>query len=101
MEVVTLVDGLRTPLTDSDKDKRRTGVEILSLVLSQLPINILNTTEITFLTEYYCGCLLDHHSMIPAILKGVLALVSILCLFLNQTLFLCYIMCIYVYIFIL
>jgi hypothetical protein len=44
-------------------------------VLQALPPSLVNAKELEHLVGYYANCLADHHSFIPAVLRGFLALV--------------------------
>jgi len=59
----------------------------LSSVLLQLPQDYLNESELYFITTFYCDRLKDHYSIIPSVLNGIQAIVSI-CL---RSLFISYI----------
>lgn len=72
-----LTENLGHLLTNDDIVLRRGGLEVLCTVLQKLESDFLNDKEIEFLTGYFCNCLLDHHSFIPIVLKGLLALVCI------------------------
>lgn len=54
---------------------REGGVTALSSVLSQLPNDFLNESELHFITMFFCDRLKDHHSIIPVVLRGILAIV--------------------------
>ncbi|KAK7573753.1 hypothetical protein V9T40_010944 [Parthenolecanium corni] len=74
--ILKVVESLNDILTNQDLTIRRGGVEILTTILSELPENVLNAEEIKYFIDFYCCLLLDHHSFIPFILKGLLALVK-------------------------
>lgn len=49
---------------------------LLSTILKDLPSDLLNEQQLDFLTTFYCDRMKDHHSVIPAILEGILTLTS-------------------------
>lgn len=64
-------------MTDQNVVTRETGVTALSFVLSQLSQDYLTESELYFITIFYCDRIKDHYSIIPSVLNGILALVSI------------------------
>nr|XP_012153539.1 PREDICTED: MMS19 nucleotide excision repair protein homolog isoform X2 [Megachile rotundata] len=75
-QLYAIVEELGPFLTEKDVSIRDKGINILSTVLSYLPNNFLNEAELHFITSFYCDRLKDHHSIIPAVLKGILAIVQ-------------------------
>lgn len=64
-------------MTDQNVHAREKGVTVLSSVLSQLPQDYLTESELHFITTFYCDRMKDHYSVIPSVLNGTLAIVSI------------------------
>lgn len=56
---------------------RENGVVALSYVLSQLSQDYLTESELYFITIFYCDRIKDHYDIIPSVLNGILAIVSI------------------------
>lgn len=49
-------------------------MRLLSLTLSNLPVDFLNAVQLNFISTFYCDRLKDHHSVVPSTLSGVEAL---------------------------
>lgn len=64
-------------MTDQNVLTREKGVTILSSILSQLPLDYLTESELRFIAMFYCDRIKDHYSIIPSVLNGILAIVSI------------------------
>lgn len=47
---------------------------MLSEVLTNLPVDYLSGTQINFLATFYCDRQKDHHSVVPGVLTGILAI---------------------------
>lgn len=71
-----LIEKLELLLTDKDPDKRQQGTYILSYVLNALPQDFLYENQLSFVSMFYCDRLKDHYKVIPAVVKGILALVQ-------------------------
>ncbi|XP_076241898.1 MMS19 nucleotide excision repair protein [Calliopsis andreniformis] len=76
IKLFEIVGELGPFVTDKDVNIRERGIETLSSILSYLPKDYLNETELHFITSFYSDRLKDHHSIIPAALKGTLAIVE-------------------------
>lgn len=77
MKLSTFVETLGFYVTDQNVLTREKGVTALSSVLSQLPQDYLTESELYFITMFYCDRIKDHYNIIPSVLNGILALVSI------------------------
>lgn len=77
MKLCTFIETLGFYMTDQNVLKRERGVTILSSILSQLPQDYLTESELYFITIFYCDRIKDHYNIIPSVLNGILALVSI------------------------
>lgn len=77
MKLSTFVETLGLYMTDQNVLTREKGVTALSSVLSQLPQDYLTESELYFITMFYCDRTKDHYNIIPSVLNGILALVSI------------------------
>lgn len=74
-KVHSVVEELGVYLTNIDVSIRGNGVKTLSLVIANLPKDYLSETEVQLLTAFYCDRLKDHHSIGPATILGILAIV--------------------------
>lgn len=72
----TVVEELGPFVTDKDVGIREKGIDTLSSILSYLPKDYLNEAELGFITTFYCDRLKDHHNIIPAVIRGILAIVQ-------------------------
>lgn len=63
-------------LTSTTLEQRIKGTQLLSNVLQQLPKDHLNSKQIEFLTAFYTDRLKDHHSVLPAVIEGIHALLE-------------------------
>lgn len=77
MKLCTFVETLSCYMTNQNIIIRENGVIALSHVLSQLSQDYLTESELYFITIFYCDRLKDHYSIIPSVLSGILAIVSI------------------------
>lgn len=85
MTFSTFVETLGLYITDQNVITREKAVTVLSSVLSQLSQDYLTESELYFITIFYCDRIKDHYNIIPSVLNGILALVSIYL----KTIFLC------------
>ncbi len=70
-----LTEKLENLLTSEELILQRGGVDILATVLEELRDDFFSCQEITYLIQFFCSRLSDHHSFIPFALRGLLALV--------------------------
>ncbi|XP_053691619.1 MMS19 nucleotide excision repair protein [Sabethes cyaneus] len=75
LDLADFVQELGPALTHKDSQIRMKGTMLLSSVLEKLPTNLLNAKQLDFIVTFYCDRMKDHHSLIPAILKGISAIV--------------------------
>lgn len=61
--ITQLVQDLGPLLTNTTIADREKGTLILSLVLTHLPNNILNSTQLNFICNFYSERLNDHHQV--------------------------------------
>ncbi|XP_062556432.1 MMS19 nucleotide excision repair protein [Armigeres subalbatus] len=76
LDISVFVEELGPALTHEDPVIRMKATQLLSMVLKNLPSDLLSETQMELFTTFYCDRVKDHHSVIPAILEGVLALAS-------------------------
>lgn len=74
--ILNVIENLNSYLTDQSHHKREYGTHILSEVISKLSSDALSLQELHFINKFYTDRLRDHHEVIPAVLRGVLALMS-------------------------
>lgn len=63
-------------LTSSEVQVRAQGTTLLSATLAKLPVDLLSTTQLVFIVQFYCDRTKDHHSVIPALLSGIVSVVN-------------------------
>ncbi|XP_043266247.1 MMS19 nucleotide excision repair protein [Colletes gigas] len=76
VKLYAIVKELGPFVTDKNAIVRENGINALSSILSHLPKDYLNEAELQFITTFYCDRLKDHSNIIPAVLKGILAIVQ-------------------------
>ncbi|KAK0162859.1 hypothetical protein PV327_006601 [Microctonus hyperodae] len=76
IKLFKVVEELGEFLTNTDASIRENGVRSLSIILLNVSKNFLNEQELQLMTLFYCDRLNDHHSIIPAIITGILAIVQ-------------------------
>lgn len=62
-------------LTSKDVNIRENGVKSLTIILDKINKSYLNEQEVELLSSFYCERLKDHHSIIPAVIQGILSIV--------------------------
>lgn len=72
IDVAEFVEELGPALTSQTVEIRAKGTRMLSDTLNSLPVDFLNETQLNFITSFYCDRLKDHHSVIPAVILGIL-----------------------------
>ncbi|XP_014088855.2 MMS19 nucleotide excision repair protein [Bactrocera oleae] len=75
-DVSYVVEQMGFALTSTTLEQRIKGTQLLSNVLQQLPKDHLNSKQIEFLTAFYTDRLKDHHSVLPAVIEGIHALLE-------------------------
>ena len=51
-------------------------MKFLSDILKTLPEELLNATQLNFITTFYCDRMKDHHSIAPQVINGLLAIIK-------------------------
>ncbi|KRT79787.1 hypothetical protein AMK59_6731, partial [Oryctes borbonicus] len=74
--ILQLIQDLGSLLTSNTVDDREKGTLILSLVLTYLPNDILISTQLNFICNFFSERLNDHHQVVPAVIKGLKPLIS-------------------------
>nr|CAD7406230.1 unnamed protein product [Timema poppensis] len=63
-------------LTNLNPEFRRKGILTLAYVLDNLPVDFLGPDDLQYLVTFFCDRLKDHHTVIPATLQGIRAIVK-------------------------
>ena len=76
--LLQLVEGLQENLLHEQPSHRYSAVNALASILEKLSpsLNGISEKEIELMTEFFCSKLKDHHSLLPAALLGLKALVE-------------------------
>lgn len=75
-DISKVVEELGPALTHKDVEIRLKGTKFLSDLLRELPNDLLDETQINFITSFYCDRMKDHHSIAPHVVTGLLAIVK-------------------------
>lgn len=80
LSLLQLVEALQQDLLHEQASHRCKTVRALASVLEELSPELKGTSEkeIEVITEFFCSKLKDHHSLLPAALSGLLALVIVI-----------------------
>ena len=73
---LTVLQNLGPYLTDKNLGKRKIGLNFLSQFLSQLPPDFCDFQECEVFAKFYEDRVNDHHSLIPAIICGIEAIIK-------------------------
>lgn len=76
LDLSEFVEELGPALTHEEPAMRMKATTLLSSVLEKLPTDFLTEQQLDFLATFYCDRMKDHHTIIPAILDGILALAN-------------------------
>lgn len=77
VKFLSVVESLEEVLTHEHINIRERGIGYLSWVVSQFPVDFLNSAEISTMINFYCDCLKGNHNWLPATIRGLLAVVRI------------------------
>ncbi|XP_054725746.1 MMS19 nucleotide excision repair protein [Anastrepha obliqua] len=75
-DVSHVVEQMGFALTSPTIEQRVNGIKLLSFVLRQLPKDHLNRKQLEFIADFYADRLKDQHSVLPAVIDGIHALVE-------------------------
>ncbi|CAO1438877.1 unnamed protein product [Diamesa serratosioi] len=75
-DISKVVEELGPALTNKETEMRLKGMKFLSDILKTLPEELLNATQLSFITTFYCDRMKDHHSIAPQVINGLLAIVK-------------------------
>ncbi|CAF1995378.1 unnamed protein product, partial [Rotaria magnacalcarata] len=67
---------LESSLTHTNAAERSLGTQFLADILHGLPTNYANMSELGFLSSFFVNRMKDHHSVIPHVISGYMALVG-------------------------
>lgn len=76
LNILKLVEELGPYLISTDVNLRCRGTSAFTKVLQNLPENFLSEKELSFIAVFFSDRLKDHHSVIPAVLHGILIMVK-------------------------
>lgn len=76
LELTKLVENMAAVLTNKEVENREKGMRFYTKILKELPQSFLKDIEVRFISKFYTDRLKDHHSVIPAVLSGYLALLD-------------------------
>lgn len=77
LSILQLIESLQSDLLDALAERRVRAVSLIAKVLELLiPAGAVSDKEIELLAEFFCSKLKDHHSLLPATLHGLFALVG-------------------------
>lgn len=75
-DISTFVENLGFALISTDVELRAKATSLLSNVLASLPKDLLNDVQLNFIFTFYSDRLKDHHSVMPGVFSGMVALAS-------------------------
>lgn len=77
LTILQLIENLQSDLLHQQATHRCKTVSTVATILEQLVPELkgLNEKEVELITEFFCSKLKDHHSIVPAALQGLHALV--------------------------
>lgn len=75
-DISKVVEELGPALTHKDVEIRLKGTKFLTDLLRSLPHDLLDATQLTFITTFYCDRMKDHHSIAPQVVAGLLSIVQ-------------------------
>lgn len=61
-------------LTSKETDQRKMAMQLLSSTINNLSSDFLNSIQLNFIVTFYCDRSNDHHSVIPSVISGILAI---------------------------
>uniref|UniRef100_A0A1B6CXX0 MMS19 nucleotide excision repair protein n=4 Tax=Clastoptera arizonana TaxID=38151 RepID=A0A1B6CXX0_9HEMI len=77
--IVSLIEDLEPLLVNTNLSKRKIGVEAIVNVLQTLPATFLSEEQISYICQFLCDRIKDHHSLTTAVLDGICAIVKMKC----------------------
>lgn len=76
LDITKLVENMGKVLTNSEATNRLKGMRFFTKILKEMPKNYLTEIQVNFISKFYIDRLKDHHSIIPAVLDGYLAIIE-------------------------
>ncbi|XP_057321632.1 MMS19 nucleotide excision repair protein [Microplitis mediator] len=76
IKLFQVIEQLGGFLTSKDVNIRENGIKSVTIILDKINKNYLNEQEVELLSSFYCDRLKDHHSVIPAVIQGILSIVQ-------------------------
>lgn len=74
IDISELVEEMGPALTSTETEIRLKGLKFLTEILRQMEPELLNETQINFITLFYVDRMKDHHSIAPQVILGLLAI---------------------------
>lgn len=75
-DISLVVEELGPALTHKDTDIRLRGMKFLSDLMKNIPHDFLTEPQLSFIINFYCDRMKDHHSIAPQVINGLLAIVE-------------------------
>lgn len=75
-DISVVIEELGPALTHKDTDIRLKGMKFLSDLLKNIPNDFLNQAQLTFIVQFFCDRMKDHHSIAPQVINGLLAIIQ-------------------------
>lgn len=76
IDLSRVIENMGAVLTHKETEKRCRGMRFYTKMLKELPKSILSEAQIQFISTFYIARLNDHHSIIPSVIEGYLALID-------------------------
>lgn len=76
LSVLKLVQDLGPYLISTDINLRHRGTSAFAKILQNLPEDFLSEKELNFIAIFFSDRIKDHHSVVPAVLQGILVVVK-------------------------
>lgn len=74
IDVSELLEEMGPALTSSEVEIRLKGTKFLTGILKSLNLDLLNDSQLKFITQFYIDRMKDHHSIAPHVITGLLAI---------------------------
>jgi DNA repair/transcription protein MET18/MMS19 len=76
LDLATFIEEMGPALTSPEVEMRLKGTTLLSDIVALIDNDYLNEVQLNFLTTFYIDRLKDHHSVLPAVISGVLSMIQ-------------------------
>lgn len=75
-DISMVLEELGPALTHKDTEIRLKAMKFFSDLLKNIPNDFLKQEQLTFIIQFYCDRMKDHHSIAPQVICGLLAIVQ-------------------------